>query len=270
VSHPNYIAEILPIAMRSREKILRKYGASMFRNGPRYGKSDETDNESSLCIEGWAVLFNEPIALQSGEIVVFERSCFDVHLATRETDFRLAHDETQVVGSTNSGLQFCATDFGLAYRMPLTNKRYASTIERKVESNSQSAISVGISRSTERTETIGKHKVIFIERAELIESSLVAEGCCEAAFAYLIDVNDAPCLKDSINSPSFKLESTAHNLHTQYRKRVRELAALTNRITELQQMVDDDRALMTFVSRQSDLDRIEALQKAARRRLGLD
>jgi HK97 family phage prohead protease len=262
----NYNIVIDPGALRTRDKMMSRYGKYI---NQMYSKSDASRPDSSLCIEGWAVLFNEPIALQSGEIVVFERGCFDSHLATRETDFRLAHDAGQVVGSTNSGLQYYATDFGLAYRMPLTNKRYASTIKRKVESKSQSAISIGITRSTERTETVGKYKVVFIERAELAESSLVAEGCCEQAFAYLIDVDDAPPLKDSINSASFKLESTAHNLHTQYRKRMRQLAKLTDRMNELQQTVDDDRALMSFASRQSPFESIEALQKAARRRLGL-
>ena len=232
--HNNHIAEILPIANSAREKNLRKYGTTIFRNGPRFAKSDAIE-EGSFCIEGWAVLFNEPIGLQSGEIVVFERGCFDDHLASRETDFRLAHDETQVVGSTHSGLELYATDAGLAYRMPLNNRQYASAIKRKVESNKQSAISIGISRSTERTETIGKHNVIFIERAELLESSLVGEGCCEQAFAYLIDADDAPPLKDSINSQSFKLESVAHNLRTQYRKKMRKLDALTERIAALQE-----------------------------------
>jgi HK97 family phage prohead protease len=266
VTHFNI--EIDPSALRAREKMMSRYGK--FINHIYYKRDARTTDESSLCIEGWAVLFNEPIALQSGEIVVFERHCFDSHLATRNTDFRLAHDPDQVVGSTNSGLELYATDAGLAYRMPLTNKRYASTIKRKVESNSQSAISIGITRSTERTETIGKHNVVFIERAELTESSLVAEGCCEAAFAYLIDADVAPSLKDSINSPSFKLESTAHNLHTQYRKRMRQLAKLAERVSELQQTANDDRALMTLASRQSDFDTVEALQAQARLRLGLN
>jgi HK97 family phage prohead protease len=266
VTHFNIVID--PSALRARDKMMSRYGK--YINHVFAKRDADGTGDSSLCIEGWAVLFNEPIALQSGEIVVFERHCFDSHLATRNTDFRLAHDPDQVVGSTNSGLELYATDAGLAYRMPLTNKRYASTIKRKVESNSQSAISVGITRSTERTETIGKHKVVFISKAELTESSLVAEGCCEQAFAYLIDADDAPPLKDSINSASFKLESTAHNLHTQYRKRMRQLAKLTDRITELQQVADDDRALMTFVSRQSDFDTVEALQAQARLRLGLN
>jgi HK97 family phage prohead protease len=225
------IIEIDASALRAREARQSRYGRLINRIRP---KSASAEYEQALCIEGWAILFNEPIALQSGEIVVFERGCFDAHLATRGTDFRLAHDPSQVVGSTSSGLELYAADTGLAYRMPLTNKLYASTIKRKVESNSQSAISVGITRSTERSETFGKHKVVFIEQAELTEFSLVAEGCCEQAFACLIDANDAPSFKDSINSPSFKLESVAHNMRTQFRKKMRKLEALTERITALQ------------------------------------
>jgi HK97 family phage prohead protease len=234
-----------------------------------YSKSELPTYERALAIRGRAIRYKEPMALQSGEIVVFLPGSLDASIATKSTEFYLAHDETQVVGSCNSGLELHVDDEGVVFQMPLTNKRYAEKIKELVKSNRQSAISIGITRSKERTETVGKHQVVFIEQADLRECSLVAEGCCEQAFAYLIDINDAPSLKDSINSPSFKLESTAHNLHTQYRKRAREFAALTNRISELQQTVDDDRAHMTFASHCSDFDTVEALQKAARRRLGL-
>jgi HK97 family phage prohead protease len=220
-------------ALRARERMLTRYGSIINRIHPRYSKSESPKPEPAPCIEGWAVLTNEPIALQSGEIVVFESGCFDKHIAGLGTDFRLAHDSAQVVGSTNSGLELYVADAGLAYRMPLTNESYSSTIKQKVKSNKQSAISVGITRSVERTEKIGKHDVVFIEQAELTECSLVAEGCCHQAFAYLIDANDSPSLKDSINSPSFKLESVAHNLRTQFVKKMRKLDALAERIASL-------------------------------------
>jgi hypothetical protein len=70
-------------------------------------------------------------------------------------------------------------------------------------------------------------------------------------------------------APVFKLESTAHNLNTQYRKRMRQLAKLTESIDALQQMVDDSAHIRPSFSYESDVDRIEGLQKAARRRLGL-
>jgi HK97 family phage prohead protease len=227
-------------AIRAREKMMARYGKFINR---AYPKSGRIDDEPALSIEGWAVLFNEPIALQSGEIVVFERGCFDKHLANRKTDFLLAHDSTQVVGSTDSGLELYVAEAGLAYRMPLNNRRYASTIKSNVQSNSQSAISVGITRSIERIEKIGKHNVVFIQYAELRECSLVGEGCCEQSFASLIDANDSPSLKDSINSPSFKLESVAHNVRTQFTKRMRMLAAITDRVAVLQAMPQPVRSM---------------------------
>jgi len=57
--------------------------------------------------------------------------------------------------------------------MALTNNSYSSMIKQKVDSNKQSAISVGITRSVERTEMVGKHEVVFIEQAELTEASRV-------------------------------------------------------------------------------------------------
>ena len=264
MTHYNIVID--PSDLRAHEKMTARYGKFINRI---YSKSDLPEYEEALAIRGRAILYNEPIALQSREIVVFLPGSLDAYIATKSTEFYLAHDETQVVGSCNSGLELHVDDEGVVFQMPLTNKRYAEKIKELVKSNRQSAISIGITRSKERTEMVGKHQVVFIEQADLRECSLVAEGCCEAAFAYLIDLDDAPPLKDSLNSPAFKLESAAHNLHTQYRKRVREFAALTNRISELQQKVDDDRALMTIVSRHSDFDTIEAMQKAGRRRLGL-
>jgi HK97 family phage prohead protease len=241
--------------------MMARYGKFINR---AYPKSGRLDDELALCIQGWAILFNEPIALQSGEIVVFERGSFDKHLANQKTDFLLAHDSTEVVGSTDSGLELYVADAGLAYRMPLNNRRYASTIKRKVESNSQSAISVGITRSIERTEKIGKHDVVFIEHAELRECSLVGEGCCEQAFATLIDANDSPSLKASVNSPSFKLESVAHNVRTQFTKRMRALEALTERITILQQSPPTQSMMTADQLNRLETDRIQRLQSGRR------
>jgi HK97 family phage prohead protease len=252
---------IEPSAIRAREKMMARYGRIISQF---YSKPDSLEAEANLAIEGWAVLFNEPIALQSGEIVVFERGSFDKYLANRKTDFLLAHDSTEIIGSTDSGLELHVTDRGLAFRMPLNNKRYAPTIKRKVESKSQSAISVGVTWIKTRAQTIGKHDVVFVEEVELREASLVGEGCCPQAFATLIDANDSPSLKDSVNSPSFKLESVAHNVRTSFRKKMRTLEALTERITALQQMPQPVRSMTAAESNALDTQRIEQMQSERR------
>src|ERR1700722_16650974 len=111
-----------------------------------YSKSELPTYEHVLAIRGRAILYNEPIALQSGEIVVFLPGSLDAYIAAKSTEFYLAHDETQVVGSCNSGLELHVDAEGVIFQMQLTNKRYAEKIKELVKSNRQSAISIGITR----------------------------------------------------------------------------------------------------------------------------
>jgi HK97 family phage prohead protease len=173
--------------------MFKRYGAYLARNGPIFSTRVVDEPEPRLCIEGRAVILDEPFATNGGELIVLEKGCLDEHLsAHRRTEMWLAHDPKEVVGSTDSGLQLCLTDDGLFFRFPLTNKRYASTIKRMVESGTQAAISVGITRTKEREERVGSHTVVFVEQAELRECSLVAEGSCEVAFARLVDAKRKP------------------------------------------------------------------------------
>ncbi|MFC7700915.1 HK97 family phage prohead protease [Bradyrhizobium sp. GCM10028915] len=212
------------------DRMVRKY-ARYFREAP----SSACDvDEPRLCVEGLAVLTEEPIATKTGEILVFEKGAFDGHFASgARTEVWLAHDPTQVVCSTVSGLEFAETDEGLAFRFPLDNKRYADDIKRKVESGRQACVSVGITRTKERTETVGSHKVIFIESAELRECSLVAAGACDQAFARLIDANHSPSLKESVKTTPFKIDSGLHNIKTQREKNTSRIESLRGRLDAL-------------------------------------
>jgi HK97 family phage prohead protease len=226
------MANLINIDGSAHDRMIQKY-AKYFRNQTR-DESQEGGYEPRLCIEGWAVIFEEPI-LNKNEILVFERGCFDEHIANGcRTEFWLAHDSTEVVGSNESGLELCVTGDGLAFRMPLSNRRYADTIMRMVESKKQAAISVGITRSKERTEMIGNREVIFIEHVELRECSLVAAGSCEQAFARLIDANQNPSLCESVNSITFKIESGIHNARVQGNNNSTRLRALKHRISALE------------------------------------
>jgi HK97 family phage prohead protease len=174
--------------------------------------------------------------MKTGEIIVIEKGCFAAHFANgRRTEMWLAHEETEVVGSTASGLELIETDDGIAFRLPLTNKKYAATIQRMVTSGKQACISVGITRTKERREIVGRHSVTFIESAELRECSLVAAGACDQAFARLIDANHSPPLRDSVNSIPFQIESGMHNIKTQREKLATRIEALKDRTAALEQ-----------------------------------
>jgi hypothetical protein len=137
----------------------------------------------------------------------------------------------------------------------------------RLKANSQSAISVGVTWIKARAQAVGKHNVAFAEEVDLRELSLVGEGCCHQAYASLIDANDSPSLKASVNSPSFKLESVAHNLRTTFRKKMRTLEALTERITALQQMPQPVRSMTVYDHNALDTQRIQQMQNARRAQL---
>lgn len=212
------------------DKMMQRYGRYLGRARPVGNVDYDDDCEPRLCIEGIAVLTHEPIGLSTGEIIVIEAGAFDAHFASgARTEMWLAHDSTEVIGSTLSGMEFAETDNGLAFRFPLTNKRYAATIERMVSSGKQAAISVGITYTKARQETIGRHQVTFVESAVLRECSLVAAGACDSAFARLIDANYCPSLRDSINSTPFKLEGGLHTVKIKLEKQTRHIEALAAR-----------------------------------------
>lgn len=215
---------------------MQRYGRYLGRSRPVRKDDGDDDYEPRLCIEGIAVLTDEPIGLKTGEVIVIERGAFNAHLSSgARTEFWFAHDPKEVIGSTASGLELVETDNGLAFRFPLTNKRYAATIERMVTSGTQAAISVGITHTKARQETIGRHKVTFVEAAELRECSLVEAGACEQAFARLVDANRSPPLRESIDSTPFKIESGLHTVKVKTDKSASHIDALKRRFALLEQ-----------------------------------
>jgi HK97 family phage prohead protease len=226
---------LVGIDTSAHDKMMAKYGRFLFRDRPPRSENENAEDEPKLCIEGVAVIFNEPILNKEGEILVFERGCFNEHFSNRRrTEFWIAHDPSNVVGSTISDLEIFTNEDVVAFRMSLTNQRYAATIKRMVESKTQAAISVGITRSKERVELVGKHKVVFIENAELRECSLVAEGACEQAFARLIDARYNGTLQESINTQPFNIEQGLHNIRRQREKSASAMRDLAERLDALQ------------------------------------
>lgn len=214
--------------------MVRKY-ARYFRDDSKPSQPQYDVEEPRLCVEGLAVVFDEPIGTKTGDILVIEDGAFDDHFASNSrTEMWLAHKATEVICSTNSGLEFIKTEAGLAYRFPLTNKRYAEKIKHMVESGKQACVSVGITRTKERTETIGRHKVTFVESAELRELSLVAAGACEQAFARLVDAAYSPSLKESVGSTPFKIDSGLHNAKTQREKFTARMESICGRLDALE------------------------------------
>src|ERR1700704_4201654 len=128
---------------------------------------EDEDEESSLCVEGLAVITDEPIATKSGDVIVFEAGAFDAYLlSARRPPFWLSHDSSKVVATTT---EIAKIDGGIVFRASLAGSRYESTVRRMVDSATQAAISIGVTHNKYRKEKVGNYDVIFVERATIDE-----------------------------------------------------------------------------------------------------
>jgi HK97 family phage prohead protease len=193
----------------------------------------DDDDDEQLSVEGLAIVLNEPILTKTGDLIVFETTAFDAYLAkSSRPEFWLEHNPAKVVAKC--GVEIAKIDGGLVFRAPLTGSRHESTVQRMVDSKEQAAISIGVTRNKERKEKIGKHDVVFVERATVDEVSLVKAGACEVAFARLVDSKYAPSLKDSAESKPFAIERGIHNIKVQRGKVADRLDVLKRKIEALE------------------------------------
>jgi HK97 family phage prohead protease len=195
--------------------MLKKYGASLFRNGPLFAKSAHyaeppADREPNFCIEGLGVSFETLIINKDGETIWFEPGAFDNYFASgRQPEMWLGHDKNRVVGSN---VELCVLDEGIAFRFQLPDTAYGKAVKDMVLSGEQTSISVGFTQLSIRNEVHFGHNVIHILEAEIREVSLCPRGACKKAFARLIDANHEPPLHESVNSAMFGIEYDIHNL----------------------------------------------------------
>jgi HK97 family phage prohead protease len=205
-----------PRAIRMRDRMFKKYGAALIREKPRSAKSKvdaiPAVKEPRYCIEGIGVLTETPILNKLGEIIVFAPTAFDKYIANNHRpDLWLSHDNTKIVGS---GIELCGMNVGVAFRMALSDERYAAIIKQMVESKTRDSISIGFTEIKVRDKVYFGHKVRYIEEAEIREVSLVPVGACRQAFARIIDANNEPPLEQSVSSDMFAIEYDLHNIHS--------------------------------------------------------
>jgi phage head maturation protease len=199
-------------ALRARERMLKKYGASLFRSGPRFSKSTDTPDDSPyeprLCIEGIGIAFDTPILNKYGETIIFGPNSFDEYFkSSTRPPFWQCHDAATVFGSNT---ELSILNVGVAFRLPLTST-YATKIRELVDSG-HDGISIGFTEIRTRKEILFGYPVKMIDEAVIREISLVPRGACKQAFCRVIDANHEPPLNESVSSDMFGLEYDLHHV----------------------------------------------------------
>jgi HK97 family phage prohead protease len=220
-------------ALRARERMLKKYGASLFRNGPRFAKSTVVkDDPPRLCIEGLGVELDTLIVNKHGEIIIIEPKAFDGYFASGNRPMVwLEHDETKVVGAN---AELCLLNEGVAFRIPLTDSHYATAAKQLIQSGTHTSVSIGYHELRGCDEMHFGHKVRHIQEASIHEISICPRGASKKAFARIINANCEPPLHESVNTTMFAIEYDWHNVTRLKEENEASVERLTLRLAALQ------------------------------------
>jgi HK97 family phage prohead protease len=229
-------------ALRARERMWKKYGASLFRNGPLFSKStevnDDADAEPLFCIEGLGLEFEKLIVNKLGETILFEPPSFDKYFESgRRPEMWLGHNSSKVIGSN---VELCLLDEGIAFRFQLPNTASGKAVKDMVLSGEQTSISVGFTQLGARNEVHFGHTVTHIYEAEIREISVVPVGACKTAFVRVIDANNEPPLRASVNSTMFGIEYDLHSIKIGKEDIDTDIDSLKRRLSALQAGIDTD------------------------------
>lgn len=210
----NQLVELYNIGIRNKERMFRKFGKQLFRDGPRFAKStavrDDADNEPRFCVEGLGLEFDTLIANKVGEIIRFEPTAFDNYFASgKRPEFWIDHNKDKVVGGN---VELCILNEGLAFRFLLPNTAHGKAVKDMVLAGEHTSISVGFTELKARDDVHFGHKVHHILEAEIREVSVVSVGASKKAFCRIIDSNCEPPLHESVNTTMFGIEHDLHNI----------------------------------------------------------
>ena len=272
MSQQDQLVEFYNVGRRNQERMFRRYGASIFRDGRRFAKSDvaetEIDDEPRFCAEGLGLEFDTLIVNKVGEIILFEPTSYDAYFSSgKRPEFWVGHDSTKVVGSN---VELSILNEGVAFRFELPNTMLGKAVKDAVLSGEKTSISVGFVELKGHDEIHFGRKVHHITEASIREISVVPVGASKKAFCRIIDANREPSLDESVNTVMFGIEYDMHNIKVLKDDNEFAIRTLKRDLLLLQDEHDgSDEQPMSFASYESEFEKSERLQKAARRRLGL-
>lgn len=232
--------------------------------------SDVTDR----ALDGQFCAFDKPFAYKES-IVILKPGCFG-DVGQYNVRFLTDHLASSEVADTDDALELMMDSESGRFRLDLEKTARGCIIARMCEVGSRAAMSVGCDIMEEHDEPIAGYKVRIVTRAILREISICKDGVAgDDAWATLVDTTVTPKPVAGSRSQQFQLSQERHKFNRTVRgikSRIYALLddgpkserALRARIADLQ-----DERQPSFASYESDFDRTQRMQKAARCRLGL-
>jgi hypothetical protein len=175
-------------------------------------------------LDGQVVKFDVPFPYK-GDLIMLRAGCFG-DINNQRVAFRLDHEASLEVASTDDGLEVIADDDGVQFRLDLSKCKLGPLIARMCKSDNRSAMSVGSNILDEHKEVISGETVRVVTRARMTELSLCKEGAAgNNAFAVLVDKTFTPKPVAGSRSATFNAAYALHKVSRNVRKLKAAIAA---------------------------------------------
>jgi len=152
--------------------------------------------------------------------------CFG-DIKNRRVGFRIDHEDSMEVASTDDALSVMIDDEGIQFRLDLGRCKAGPIIARMCSTDNRASMSVGCDIFDERKEVIDGETVRVVTRARLSELTLCKEGCAgESAFAMVVEKTFTPKPVAGTRSVNFRVGQMLHKVSRGVRKLKAQAAAI--------------------------------------------
>jgi HK97 family phage prohead protease len=175
---------------------------------------DVTEDQA---LDGQAVRFDVPFPYR-GSWIMLRAGCFG-NSAQGRVGFRVDHDSSMELASTDDALELMIDDNSIQFRLDLAQCRLGPVVARMCKSDNRSSMSVGSDILAEHWEEIDGNSVRVVTRARLSELTLCKEGAAgDNAYAFVVDKTVTPKPTPGSRSATMNAAQLLHRVSGKVRK----------------------------------------------------
>jgi HK97 family phage prohead protease len=193
-------------------KIPDRFARGMKR-GIFYGRlqNDEVNEMQQPILEGLATQYLKPFILDGSISILWQGAFTDSLASGRPIGFCLDHDTGNIFATTHDCLELWEDHVGLTFRLDLRRVENGPILGRMASVGDRACMSISYEPLKKEIRKFGKHDVVVVLAAKLLEISLCRVGKVSSAFAF---VNDAsrPKPENGHRDTVFKIAKITHGL----------------------------------------------------------
>jgi HK97 family phage prohead protease len=175
-------------------------------------------SNAGLVLQGYFFKYLQPF-FQGERWKVIRKGAFDESLRTDHIRALLEHSEALEIGHNRQNLILHSNETGIAFQIHLRDDLISNHVRELVEAKLFLDCSIGFSYRASDTEerTVSKSQVLWINKATLLEGSILKAGACATTSVTLKSAKDCDHLFIEATKPSFACDNSYTDVIRQLR-----------------------------------------------------